>query len=552
MKTALTTLLVLLALPSIAQAADFPFTEPLPPVFTWNGFYTGTFVGYGALRGRADPTCTTAGFLSCTSLPGARRPDADGFVGGSEAGYAFELPLGLVMGVEGDYQFTRLRGFGESDGTTPLFGPGSSFPGDVHVGQSLDDLGTVRGRLGYAVDRALVYATGGLAFGELRLDVTRSDGYGALNNTASRSTLRTGTIYGGGIEYAFTDRLSGKVEAERFDLGTRSIAAPDDLGLGLTRGARVSTTGTLVRAGLNYHFGNDLPFAGVLRGLMEPEDDASVRLAAWSFESGLRYFYSTGGHAYDLYDPYDHTQKNSRLTYRDLGAHAGETFARLENNATGLFAKGFLGSGGIVSGRLNDEDYPPGAEPYSNTVSAVRGGDLAYAVVDVGYDFWRDEAVRIGAFAGYSYFADTADAYGCTQVATGIYCTPTIPGSTKGLTEDAAWNALRLGANVETRLDRFKVTADAAYLPVAALSGYDHHWLRPDINPLAQTGTGTGYQLELVLSYDVSRDLSLGLGGRYWAMDARGTTTFPGYPPSPIKTTTDRYGGFAQAAYRFE
>lgn len=95
-------------------------------------------------------------------------------------------------------------------------------------------------------------------------------------------------------------------------------------------------------------------------------------------------------------------------------------------------------------------------------------------------------------------------------------------------------------------------TVDAAVLPYVAESGLDNHWLRPDINPLPQSGNGWGYQLETILAYDVTTNLSLGIGGRYWyAETTSGTTQFPGFPVSPTKFTTDRYGGFIQASYKF-
>ncbi len=559
MKAPLIASVSLLALLSIAQAADLPTFEPVQPLplFTWTGFYAGTFLGYGSVRGRATQTCVTSGPVFCDTIPGADRPNADGFVGGSQFGYNYQLPMGLLFGVEGDYQFTRLRGFDEAFAVTQPFGPGSPQAlGIVHVGQSLDDLGTIRGRIGYAFGRTLLYATGGLAFGDVRLDATRADDFdfGSLNNTASRSTFRTGYVVGGGLEYAFSDHLSAKLEGMRFDLGRAAVSATDDAGFNLARGARVRSDGYLMRAGLNFHFGDDLPLAGVLRGVFSPEEDRpAAPTTTWSFESGLRYFYSSGGYRKNLFDNFAQSQLNSRLTFKDASANAAESFARVDHNPTGLFIKGYVGSGGFSSGRLNDEDFPPGLVPYSNTLSGVHNGDIRYANVDVGYNFWRDEAVNMGAFVGYSYLAETMNAFGCSQVGGGDICSTPIASNVKALSEDAVWNALRVGGLVETKLDRFTLSAEAAYLPLVELSAYDHHWLRPDINPLRENGTGTGYQLEMLLSYDVTRDLSLGVGGRYSLMQAtHGAAAFPASPQSPLKTQTDRYGGFLQASYKFQ
>jgi hypothetical protein len=122
-----------------------------------------------------------------------------------------------------------------------------------------------------------------------------------------------------------------------------------------------------------------------------------------------------------------------------------------------------------------------------------------------------------------------------------------------------------LGVNgVFALIPRLSLTVDAAVLPYVSMTGIDNHWLRPDINPLPQAGHGWGYQLEGILAYDVTPNFSVGVGGRYWwAETTTGTTQFPQpcpgnicgpiveLPPSPTKFTTERYGGFLQASYKF-
>jgi hypothetical protein len=117
-------------------------------------------------------------------------------------------------------------------------------------------------------------------------------------------------------------------------------------------------------------------------------------------------------------------------------------------------------------------------------------------------------------------------------------------------------------------IPRLNLTVDAAVLPYVSMTGIDNHWLRPEINPLPQAGHGWGYQLEGILAYDVTSNFSVGVGGRYWFAETRsGTTQFPqqcfifpefvpcgfatSLPPSPTKFTTERYGGFLQASYKF-
>jgi hypothetical protein len=126
------------------------------------------------------------------------------------------------------------------------------------------------------------------------------------------------------------------------------------------------------------------------------------------------------------------------------------------------------------------------------------------------------------------------------------------PTSLKVLGETMRWNALRVGVIGEARFDRVRLSLEGAYLPVVALDGVDRHWRRPDINPSAESGRGDGVFLEGIVSYDVTPSVSVGVGGRYWRMqaDKAQTTGFPFAPPSPMKFATERYGGFVQLSYK--
>jgi hypothetical protein len=294
-------------------------------------------------------------------------------------------------------------------------------------------------------------------------------------------------------------------------------------------------------------------------------------ISLWEFEVGGRYFYSVGRMRYTLGDPFVAGQINSQLTYRDMQSHAGEGFARIDHSS-GFFLKGFLGAGNIFNGKLNDEDFPAalvgiGNGAYSNTLSNITGDRLWYGTVDLGYNFWQTPTYKIGGFVGYNHFFETASAFGCTQVATNnAICTPgqVAPG-TLTLSETQNWDSVRLGLNgVFTLMPRLRLTVDAAVLPYVSEPGNDNHWLRPDINPLPQAGHGWGYQLESILAYDVTSNFSLGVGGRYWfAETTTGTTQFPPIPPqqglplglvlppSPTKFTSERYGAFFQASYKW-
>ena len=85
--------------------------------------------------------------------------------------------------------------------------------------------------------------------------------------------------------------------------------------------------------------------------------------------------------------------------------------------------KGNIGVGSLLGGQLNDEDWAhigaccaSGTVAYSNTVSSVQG-DIDYATLDLGYDFFRGAGYKLGAFVGYNYYRENKSAYGCTQIA---------------------------------------------------------------------------------------------------------------------------------------
>lgn len=549
--------LLFILLSQTAMAADLPRTARpaptiLPPVFTWTGAYAGLFVGYGTLDRSTQFICTGPGSQPggrlCPVLPSKKASD-DSFIAGGELGYNWQLGSGLVAGGAADYQLTRLWGYDRWEGNFPAQG-GGFYPSSVaHSGQRLDDLTMVRGKLGYAFDRTFVYATGGLALGHVRIDnnVTFDRTFRRADLLDGRhGELRLGYVAGAGIEQALSRHLSVKVEGLYYDLGSGAVLSVPNYRswTGYHAGTHIATDGVLTRVGLNYRFGDglsDLPSAG------------PPSLATWDFEAGLRYFYSSGGPRYTLGSNRTPGQVNSRLIYGGADAHSGESFARAEHTPTGLFAKGFLGAGGVTSGSLSDEDFPPALNPYSKTLSPIKDGAISYGVVDLGYTVLRRDGFSLGGFAGYQYESELLNGNGCRQIARNGICAGrnAVPDQFRVLSENQRWNALRIGLIGEARFDRVRLSLEGAYLPVVTMDGVDRHWLRQDINPLPQHGRGDGYFAEGIVSYDLAPSVSVGVGGRYWRMETdSGQTKFPLAPRSPTKFETDRYGGFVQLSYK--
>jgi outer membrane immunogenic protein len=197
---------------SAAFAADLPVrTEPPvyvppPPIFTWTGFYIGGQVGYqwANRTGSGDILPIDGGGIFVTD-PGLT---PRGVVGGGHAGFNYQgiFPTWsqLVLGIEVDAEGTGVR----NSAVDPS--------GLLQASTRIPVQGSVRGRLGLAWDRALIYATGGLAIGEIRASLTNlSTGF-----SDSASATRIGWTVGGGVDYAITNNWSVGAEYRYTSFGT--------------------------------------------------------------------------------------------------------------------------------------------------------------------------------------------------------------------------------------------------------------------------------------------------------------------------------------------
>jgi opacity protein-like surface antigen len=165
---------------------------------------------------------------------------------------------------------------------------------------------------------------------------------------------------------------------------------------------------------------------------------------------------------------------------------------------------------------------------------------------------------KIGPFVGYTRFNEYIFKGGCQQVASTTgncavgTAAPPIPSSQLIGLEDMTWQALRLGLSGQVSLtDRLKLTADAAYLPYVTYNWLDDHLDRDLQNHM--WGQGVGVQTQAVLSYDVTDRLSVGVGGRYWAMWSTSAQRqeIPFAPPRPNSNSVELAGVFMQTSYRF-
>jgi outer membrane immunogenic protein len=254
-------------LTAAASAADLPRRAlppaPIPvPIFTWTGTYFGVNAGY--ITTTQDTVRTAGVFPGNDGVRIGNRPAAlplpqDGFTGGGQLGYNYQFTpgAGFVVGVETDASYTDLnrtrRVAGQSGGISTYR-------------QAGDFLGTVRGRVGYAFDRVLVYGTGGFAYASVKDRAAFQTPAGEPTFFGSRARIDTGYAAGGGIEYALptdsflnvfhSNAVTVKAEALYYNLGSSTVLLP---AIGRGQGAyvtRFQNEGVLGRVGLNYKFGS--------------------------------------------------------------------------------------------------------------------------------------------------------------------------------------------------------------------------------------------------------------------------------------------------------
>jgi outer membrane immunogenic protein len=154
-------------------------------------------------------------------VTGANSATASGFTGGAQAGYSWQNGP-LVYGFETDFSAVRLNGVtNDRPSCTGFVCQFLVPPPAATTSSSIDWYGTVRGRLGFAAGPALVYATGGLAYG--KVDLSSSFDVAGLSVISQTSSTKTGWVAGGGIEYLIQPNLALNLGYQYVDLGTVSL-----------------------------------------------------------------------------------------------------------------------------------------------------------------------------------------------------------------------------------------------------------------------------------------------------------------------------------------
>lgn len=545
--------------------------------YNWTGLYAGAHTGAAIDYANFSNPYGATLYGDDVRSPGP-------FVGG-QLGYNYQIDRWIV-GAEADATWANLQGTGTCmqpvrrlPDEPPEFA-GGAFGATCQV--EPDAFGTIVGKAGLAFgpgDRILAYGKGGLAWIHNHVEAAQNNASqpfaGPANDISKTSYTQLGWTLGAGLEYALTSRWSIGIEYDYLHFANRGVATPNgqpivdpdlDGMVGSTatdgRGASVSQNVHAAKLALNYWLGER---GDPLRGSELAATGATAPVLAPGFDAELggRYVYARMRFQKDLADEGRNPLpvNNSRLTWDGIATNGYELYGRIDT-PWNVMLKGFVGVGRGDSGHIRDEDWgvpdeddgpPDEVQPYSNTGSNVTAS-LDYFTLDAGYDVLRTDSYRVAPFIGYNYFRYKMNALGCTEFNDLPAQSCDAPAKSLFLQEMDEWRSLRLGTSAELMLTpQLKLTAEAAYLPHVSFQGVDNHPLRTSGSSTRspENGVGTGVQLEGIVSYDITGQLSLGIGGRYVSMQVpAGLTNLFLAEYQAQRFTIEQAAVFAQGSYK--
>lgn len=252
----------------LATSASFgaDLTAPISGIehspYNWTGFYVGGNIGGNITANWNADTQAGSTFTYHDNNSGQIAPTLDtgigGAIGGVQAGYNWQI--GPVV-VGGEWDFSAIEAGGAN--SAAMFVPVQGYTLNTAASEWLKFLSTARARVGYVLyDRFMIYATGGLAFGEVQgqgeISMIGNPNYVWYNST---NNLKVGYVLGGGVEWAMTDRWTLRMEGFYYNLGsTESIASGNAAVMAnpalsnYRYDYKITTAGDVLRIGADYKF----------------------------------------------------------------------------------------------------------------------------------------------------------------------------------------------------------------------------------------------------------------------------------------------------------
>ena len=247
-----------------AHAADLgvgpyraaPSLGPIP-IFTWSGCYLGGHGGGGFGRKKAgDPT--GADFAASGEEV---RVHTSGFLAGGQIGCDWQFAPNWLVGIEGAGGWADIKGSSVDVFTQTILTTTTTTTGTVSA--RTDFLADVTARIGWAWDRWLVYAKGGVAWDRDKYgfvgQLTCSGplcfgGPGPFPFDFTGSETRIGWTAGAGIEWAFWGNWSARLEYDFYDFANHRVTLADSLGAFPAAPADINQQIHTVKFGINYRF----------------------------------------------------------------------------------------------------------------------------------------------------------------------------------------------------------------------------------------------------------------------------------------------------------
>jgi outer membrane immunogenic protein len=237
-----------------SKAADIPVAaSAIAAGYSWSGCYIGANLGWLGSADRFDTSPSANIGLTPAERAAATRQhsfqNSAMVAGGAQAGCLWQRARSpLAFGIELDFNGFRLK----DSRTTHVADFGNLPEHFERITKELTWFSTLRGRLGYAIDRRLAYATGGLAVANISSSFEFNNDFPVY--AGSGSSTRYGWTAGGGLEYGFGDNWTARIEYLYIDLGTFSYQAPHAFADSVWY-VDAHLRSHVVRLGVNYRFG---------------------------------------------------------------------------------------------------------------------------------------------------------------------------------------------------------------------------------------------------------------------------------------------------------
>ncbi len=232
-------------LPSLRKEEESRDYDATSTAYDWSGVYFGPSVGGSAAWQHAGFTVDDVSIptIQSHSAGGVRGFGLQGTVG-FQAGANWRVG-GLIAGVETDFHFSQLT----RSGTAPFFNTVvGGAPTLVMQQDHIDELGTVRARIGVPLNRWLIYATAGMSYSGFSSDARVTIPGSTVS--AGYDSTRIGAVAGIGVERAIWGQWTTRLEYMYTNFGNVGYRFTGPAPVGAV-GTKIDVSQHILRVGFN-------------------------------------------------------------------------------------------------------------------------------------------------------------------------------------------------------------------------------------------------------------------------------------------------------------